>query len=101
MDPGRTGMYLTNDHQVANGFQKTLDIGSCSLDILHGTFQSRIMKLGWEIGKILKALYKIFNESPARCDVYLHEGTSEVFPMKVCSTRWIEDQPVADRALEV
>ena len=92
---------LINDHQVANGFQKTLDIGSCSLHILHGAFQTGIMKPGWEIGKILKALYKIFNESPARCNVYLHEGTSEVFPMKFCSTRWIEDQPVADRALEV
>ena len=92
---------LINDHQVANGFQKTLDIGSCSLHILHGAFQTGIMKPGWEIGKILKALYKIFNESPARRDVYLHEGTSEVFPMKFCSTRWIEDQPVADRALEV
>ena len=92
---------LINDHQVANDFQKTLDISSCSLPILHGAFQTGIMKPGWEIGKILKALYKIFNESPARHDVYLHEGTSEVFPMKFCSTRWTEDQPVADRALEV
>ena len=92
---------LINDHQDANGFQKTLDIGSCSLHILHGAFQTGIMKPGWEIGKILKALYKIFNESPARHDVYLHEGTSEVFPMKFCSTGWIEDQPVAYRALEV
>ena len=47
---------LINDHQVANGFQKTLDIGSCSLHILHGAFQTGIMKLGWEIAKVLKAL---------------------------------------------
>ena len=52
---------LINDHQVAIRFQKTLDIGSCSLHILHGAFQ-----------------------------------TPKVFPMKFCSTRWIEDQPVTD-----
>ena len=90
-----------NDNQVAKSFQKTLDISCCSLHILHGAFQTGIMKPGLEIGKILKALYKLFNESPAHRDIYLHEGTSEVFPMKFCSTRWIEDQPVADRALEV
>ena len=48
-----------------------------------------------------KTLYKIFDESPARRDVYLRDGTSKVFPMRFCSARWIEDQPVADWALEV
>ena len=62
-----------------------------------------MIKPGWGIGKILKALYKIFDESPARCDVYIYlcEGTSEVFSMKFCTTRWIEDQPAADQTLEV
>ena len=77
---------LINDHQVANGFQNTLDIGSCLLHILHGAFQTGMIKLGWNIGKILQALCKIFDELPARRDLYL---------------RWIEDQPVADGALEV
>ena len=44
---------LINDHQIASGFQKTLGIGSCSLHILHGAFQTKIMKQGWEIGKTL------------------------------------------------
>ena len=92
---------LINDHQVANGFQKTLDIGSCFLHILHGAFQTGMIRPGWDICKILKALYKIFDESPARGDVYLHEWTSKVFPINFCITRCIEDQPVADQALEV
>ena len=73
---------LINDHQVANGFQNTLDIGSCLLHILHGAFQTGMIKLGWNIGKILQALCKIFDELPARRDLYLREGRSEVFPMK-------------------
>ena len=50
--------------------------------------------------KVLKAMYAIFNESPARLDVYLKEGSSSKFPIKFCETRWIEDKEVAERALE-
>lgn len=90
-----------DDERVANVFQKTLNIGSCSLHILHGAFQTGMSKANWEMSKILKALYKLFNESPARRDVYLREGESTLFPLKFSATRWIEDQQVADRALEV
>ena len=61
---------LINDHQVVNGFQKTLDIGSCSMHIPHGVFQTEMIKPEWDIGNILKALYKIFDESPAHWDVF-------------------------------
>ena len=46
-------------------------------------------------------MYKIFNESPARRDVYLNEGSSSKFPIKFCETRSIEDKEVAEGALEV
>ena len=67
----------------------------------HGAFQTTMIKPGWDIDKILKALYKVFHESPAPHEVYLREGTSEEFPMKFRSARWIKDQPVANRTLEV
>ena len=43
----------------------------------------------------------MFNESPARWDVFLKEGTSGKFPLKFCETRWIEDQDVAEQASEI
>ena len=46
-------------------------------------------------------MLNIFNESPARCDVYLKEQSSSKFPIKFCETRWIEDKEVAERALKV
>lgn len=49
------------DHQVAIGFQKTYDIGSCWLHNLHGAFQTGMIKHGWYTGKILKPLFKIFD----------------------------------------
>ena len=57
-------------------------------------------KSEWGLGPLLRAMYKIFDESPARHDVYIRVGSS-AFPLKFCSTRWIEDLPVAERALIV
>ena len=92
---------FVNEYLIDNGFVKTINIGSCSSHILHGAFQTGIQKTGWNMGKVLRAVFKIFDESPARRDVYLQDGTSEKFPLKLCVTRWIEDQKVADQALEV
>ena len=58
-------------------------------------------KTHWELNKVLKAIYKIFNESPAPCDVYLKEGSSSQFRIKVCETWWVENKELAECALEV
>ena len=92
---------MVNNHLVENGYKNLIEIGSCSLHTVHGAFQTGVTKTGWELKKVLKAMYKIFNESPARRDVYLKEGSSSKFPMKFCETRWIEDKEIAERALEV
>ena len=63
---------------------------SCSLHILHGTSQTRMIKPGSDISKIL-------DESPTRYDIYLCEGISKIFPMKFCRTRWVEDQRQTSR----
>ena len=61
-------------------FLKTLIIGSCSLHILHGAFQTGMTKPDWSLGKVLRALHKIFDESPACCDVYLRESDNPLLP---------------------
>ena len=94
-------LQMVDDHLVESGYRKTINIGSCSLHIVHGAFQTGAIKTEWEINKTLKAMFKIFDKSPARRDVYLKEGSSSEFPMKFCQTRWIEDGVVAERALEV
>ena len=61
---------------------------------VNGVFQTGATNTGWDLNKVLKATYKVFNESLARCDVYLKEGSSSKFPIKFCETRWIEDKEV-------
>ena len=65
---------------------------------VNGVFQTGATNTGWELNKVLKATHKLFNESPARCDVYLKEGSSSKFPIKFREAWCIEDQEVTERA---
>ena len=75
-------------------------IGSC-LHVVNGTFRTGMMETDWDIHKVLQAVWKLFDESPARRDVYIKETGSEVFPLHFCKTRWVEDEIVASRAIQI
>ena len=47
-------------------------------------------------------MYKFLHKSPGRRADYLNisNGTN-LFPMKFCPNRWVENAPVAERAVEV
>ena len=46
--------------------KKLLDIGSCSLHIIHGAFKSGVEKNGWDMKSIFKAAYTILHDTPAQ-----------------------------------
>ena len=78
-----------------------LNIGSCGLHVLHGAFKSGANKSEWNIKNILKGLYELFHDSPARRADYLKICGSDKYPKMFCQTRWIEDAEVAERAIEI
>ena len=73
-------------------------IGSCGLHVVNGAFRT---ETDWDIHKVLHAVWKLFDESPARRDVYIKETDSEVYPLHFCKTRWVEDEIVASRAIQI
>ena len=77
------------------------EVGSCGLHVIHGAFQSGVKTTGWEIEKIFKGMWRLFHDSPARRDTYITINRSDQFPLMFCQTRWVEDVPVATRALEI
>ena len=79
-------LQLVDDELDSMGHSKTINIGSCSLHILHGALGAAISSTDWNVAKLLKAMFKIFDESPARSDVYIKEGTCDKFPIKFCET---------------
>ena len=78
-----------------------LDIGTCGLHVMHRAFRTGFTASGWKLDTILKSLYYLFNESPARRSDYTTYTSSQVFPLQFCGTRWIEDSSVAERAITI
>jgi len=78
-----------------------LNIGSCGLHIVHGAFKHGCNATKWDIQSVLRAVYTLFKETPARSEDYTTITGSDVFPRNFCSTRWLENVPVAERVLEM
>ena len=56
---------LNNEHNEFT-LPEVLDTGSCGLHILHGSFKTDTNTTEWKLAKILKGLYKLFDDSSAR-----------------------------------
>ena len=59
------------DDRCEKDYPKIIDIGSCNLHVLHGAFKPGVEATDWFLNKILKAMWKIFDNSPARQDTYI------------------------------
>lgn len=67
--------------------EKELDplffIDSCIHHVLYGAFQN-VTNTTWKIDKILKPFfYLFFSDSPARRDVCIKEGGTNIFPLRL------------------
>ena len=50
---------------------KLIDIGSCDLHVVHGSFKSACEKTDWDIKGLLKSCFQLLKDSPARREVWL------------------------------
>ena len=70
---------LPEDH-CEKVYPNIIDIGSCSLHVVHGFFKSGIEATNWGLKKIMKAMWKVFDDSPARRDIYIEICKANKFP---------------------
>ena len=75
---------MLDDQRVEKDLNKTLNIGSCSQHIIHGAFKYGVLQTDWGIHKLLKAMYWILHDSPARRDNYSREGSTKVCLCHTC-----------------
>lgn len=80
---------------------KLLDVGSCSLHVLHNAFKAGAKASEWGTSDVLSALHWLFVDSPARRDDFATITGSSIFPQKYCKHRWLENVPVAQRAMDI
>jgi hypothetical protein len=94
-----------------------INVGSCGLHTVHNAVKNGF-KI-WNVDSVLRNLHKYFRNQPARCEDYeevriksyisfcklimfhLQITQSNVLPKKFCGHRWLENEPVALRAIEV
>lgn len=92
---------LAEDRKSQDQYPDFLNVGSCSLHVVHGAFRSGMMKTKWGIDSVLKAIYSLFSESPAKREDFTVITGTDTFPLPFCGHRWLEDRQVAERALEI
>lgn len=80
--------------------KQLVDVGTCGLHNVHNSFKHGTVASGWSIDRILKAMYKIFDQAPGRRGDY-EELTRGIYPLQFCSHRWAENKKVAERAIDI
>ena len=51
-------------------YPSLLQLGSCGLHIVHGSFKTGAMASGWNLDDALRAAFSLFHDSPARTEDY-------------------------------
>ena len=90
---------LLSSDRSENELPVLSNLGSCGMHVVHGAFQTGIKASDWSLEKVMKAMWRLFHDSPARRDVYIRLNSSELFTLCFCPTRWVEDEDVASRAI--
>ena len=75
-------MELLDNDRKDNDSPTILNIGSCGLHVIHGALKFGVEATDWALNKILRAMWKLFNDSPARRDTYIEICEACKFPWK-------------------
>ena len=78
-----------------------INIGSCGLHTVHNSFKTGATAAEWKVEALLSSLYYLFKDSPARREDFLEVSGSTRLPLKFLNHRWLENEPVCERALEI
>ena len=89
---------LFSEKRAFHELPPLVNIGTCGLHTIHGSMKAGAKKSRWNIGKTMKAMWKILDESPARRDVYESITESNIYPLPYCGHRWCENDNCANRA---
>ena len=78
---------VQNRQAQENMAHSLIDIGSCSLHIVHGSFKTSAEKTGWNLKALLKGLFQILHDTLAKREDYETVTGSNKYPLFFCATR--------------
>ena len=82
-------LQVVQDDRKDKGLPQVLDIGSCGLHTLHGSFKMGIEKSEWEMKSLMKASFNILHDSTARWYDYESEKIFKISTPFFFAVRWI------------
>lgn len=88
-------------HREREELPSLINFGSCGLHIVHGALKTGVTTTEWNLKRILKSIYTLLHDTPARRADYISITECDEFPFAFCATRWVEDMKVANRAVEL
>ena len=80
-----------SSNREANLNHKLVDIGTCSLHVVHGGFKTGEMKSEFGVSKVLKGAFQLLHDTPARREDYEAVTSSTAYPLSFCGTQWVEN----------
>ena len=88
-------------HREKEELPSLINICSYGLHIVHGALKTCVTATELNLKGILKSVYTLLHDTPARRTDYISITRYHKFPFAYCATRWFEDKKVADRAVEI
>ena len=76
-------------------------IGPCGLHVISGALQTGVKAAERDIEKVLNSVYKFLHKVPLRRADYLKLADTKLFPHGFSPTRWVENDVVADRGIQI
>ena len=67
---------------VEDRFSETLNIGSCAQHVVHRASQTGSSNTGWNLEKILNRAFYLFQDSPARREIFKIVSGKDTFPLR-------------------
>ena len=60
------------------------DIGSCGLHMVSGALHSALLAADWPVEKLLREMYKLLKDAPARRAEYMRVSATGLYPEEFC-----------------
>ena len=68
---------------------------------MHNSFKEAINSTAWKLSGVLSSLHELFKDVPARRQDYKDVTGHELYPLQMCSHRWVENLSVCERVIAI
>ena len=75
---------LINENCDLNEHSSSINIGTCNLQAVHGSLKTGIKRSEWKVGKILKDMLKLLEDSRTWGEIYKNVAKCNTYPLPYC-----------------